>query len=406
MKRSLVRVVIAVACLALSAACQSPVAWKHLSSATGELPAPNRGTEQTSITIGDFAHDGHPGFVLTERTAPDSVVLYRRAGSEWKRTVIEPEPVHIEAGGVAMDVDGDGNLDYIAAGDWKRNEIWWWRNPFPNLNQRWERHTVKHSGAPKHHDQVAADLDGCGKPEIVFWNQDAHGLFIAKAPPDPLHSDEWPLTQIYRYGTDSQPEQLGKSPAWKGINEHEGLAIIDVDGDGKLDIVGGGRWFRNLGALRFEDQLIDPRYAFSRAAAGRLIKNSPRPQVLFVVGDGDGPLNMYEWAQGTWLAHKIADIHFGHSLQLADFDGDGNLDIFVGEQRLDGANPAAKGYIFYGDGKGNFKQTWFAEGLDFHEAKVVDLNEDGRPDIVSKPYNYRSPRVDVFMNLGVKGTSP
>ena len=125
-----------------------------------------------------------------------------------------------------------------------------------------------------------------------------------------------------------------------------------------------------------------------------------------MVGDGDGPLNMYEWVQGTWMAHKIADIHFGHSLQLADFDGDGNLDIFVGEQRLDGANPAAKGYIFYGDGKGNFKQTWFAEGIDFHEAKVVDLDGDGRPDIVSKPYNYGSPRVDVFMNLGVKGNNP
>jgi hypothetical protein len=402
-KRALFSIVLWVTGLAPRGACQVPVAWKHLSSATGEVPIPHKGTEQTSITIGDFGHDGHPGFILTERTAPDSVVLYRRVGAEWKRSVIEPEPLHIEAGGIAMDVDGDGNLDYIAAGDWKRNEIWWWRNPYPEIERRWERHTLKHSGAPKHHDQAAADLDGCGKPEVVFWNQDAHGLFIAKAPADPLHSEEWPITQVYRYSTDSQTEQLGESPAWKGINEHEGLAIIDIDGDGKPDIVGGGRWFRNLGELRFEEELIDPRYPFSRAAAGRLIKDSPRPQVVFVVGDGDGPLNMYEWVQGTWVAHKIADIHYGHSLQIADFDGDGNHDIFVGEQRLDGGNPDSKGYIFYGDGKGNFKRTWFAEGLDFHEAKVADLDGDGRPDIVSKPYNFGSPRVDIFMNLGAKG---
>jgi hypothetical protein len=64
-------------------------------------------------------------------------------------------------------------------------------------------------------------------------------LFIAKVPPDPLHVDEWPITQVYHYSTDSQPEQLGKSPDWKGINEHERLAIIDVDGDAKFDIVGG-----------------------------------------------------------------------------------------------------------------------------------------------------------------------
>jgi len=35
--------------------------------------------------------------------------------------------------------------------------------------------------------------------------------------------------------------------------------------------------------------------SFSRAAGGRFIKDSPRPQVLFVVGDGDGPLNLHEW---------------------------------------------------------------------------------------------------------------
>jgi hypothetical protein len=77
---------------------------------------PNSGSEQTAITIGDFGPDGHPGFVVTEPTAADSVVLYRRVGSAWNRYVIEPEPLHIEDGGVAMDVDGDGHPDYIAAG--------------------------------------------------------------------------------------------------------------------------------------------------------------------------------------------------------------------------------------------------------------------------------------------------
>lgn len=379
---------------------QQPVGWKHLSSATGDLPIPNHGTEQTSLTVADFAHDGHPGFVVTERTAADAAVLYRFIGGVWTRSVIEPQPLHIEAGGVAMDVDGDGNLDFIAAGDYKSNEIWWWRNPYPHMDQPWKRYTIKKSGFNKHHDQLGADFDGSGRPQIVFWNQDGHGLFIAKAPADPLDADSWPITQVYHYSTDSQPEQLGKSPDWKGINEHEGLAVIDVDGDGKLDIVGGGRWFRNLGGLKFEENPIDPRYSFSRAAAGRLIKGSERPQVVFVVGDGDGPLIWYEWVKGTWVAHKLADIHFGHSLQIADFDGDGNLDIFCAEQRLDGANPESKAYIFYGDGKGNFKKTVVAEGLDLHEAKVVDLNGDGRPDIVAKPYNYGSPRVDIFMNQG------
>jgi hypothetical protein len=313
--------------------------------------------------------------------------------------------MHIEAGGVAMDVDGDGNLDFIAAGDYKSNEIWWWRNPYPYVDRPWTRYIIKHSGANKHHDQIQADLDGSGKPQIIFWNQGAHGLFVAKTPLNPLLADSWPITQIYNYNTDSQPEQLGKSPSWKGINEHEGLAIIDVDGDGKPDIVAGGRWFRNLGGFKFDENLVDPRYSFSRASAGKLIKNSERPQVVFVVGDGDGPLIWYEWIKGTWIAHKLIDIHYGHTLQIADFDGDGNLDIFCAEQRLDGGNSQSKAYIFYGDGKGHFRKTVVVGKLDFHEGKVVDLDGDGRPDIVSKPYNYGSPRIDIFMNQGPARTT-
>jgi len=375
--------------------------WKHLSTANGDLPLPNKGTEQTSTTIADFDKDGINDFVITERTAPDSVVLFRRGASGWTRYVIERDPLHIEAGSLATDIDGDGDLDFVAGGDWKSNEVWWWENPYPDLdpNTPWKRHTIKSGLKAKHHDQAAADFDGSGRAQIAFWNQDSHGLFIAKAPKDPRSATSWPLTGVYSYSTDSEPLNHGKAASFKGVNEHEGLAIIDVDGDGKLDIVGGGRWFRNVGALRFETNLIDPAYPFSRAAAGQL-KKGGRPEVVFVIGDGEGPLNWYEWVKGTWVPHKIADITYGHSLQVLDVDGDGKLDIFCAEQRLSGANPESKIYIFYGDGDGNFRTSIVDHGFDLHEAKMADLNGDGRPDILGKPYNWQTPRLDIWLNQG------
>lgn len=373
--------------------------WKHISTRDGDLPPPNAGHEQTSATVFDADNDGVNDFVITERTSADSVVLYRRGKSTWSRYVIEPEPLHIEAGSVAVDIDADGDFDFIAAGDYKSNRIWWWENPYPALDPKmpWRRHLIKSDGSPKHHDQAAADFDGCGRPELVFWNQNAHGLFIAKIPADPRSATAWPVTQIYGYSADSEPPHRGQPARFKGVNEHEGLAIIDVDGDGKPDIVGGGRWFRNLGDLRFEMNLIDPTYSFSRAAAGQL-KRGGRPEAVFVIGDGAGPLNWYEWVKGTWIPHKVADINFGHSLAVLDVDGDGNLDIFCAEQRLNGDNPNSKIYIFHGDRNGNFHQSVVATGFDLHEARIADLDGNGTLDILGKPYNHETPRLDIWLN--------
>ncbi len=398
------KVILIVIGLALMTWAQSheEVQWKHLSTKNGDLPVPNSGTQQTSATVFDIDKDGVNDFVITERTAAPSVVWYRRGANGWTRYVIEPEPFHIEAGSTFMDVDGDGDLDFIAGGDWKSNEFWWWENPYPNFdpNVGWKRHLIKKSGGAKHHDSATGDFFGDGKKELVFWNQDSHKLFMAQVPADPRNAGLWPLTEIYSYSVSSQPEQRGKAAAFKGINEHEGLAVGDVDGDGKLDIVAGGTWFRNLGGGKFEPNPIDVGYAFSRAAVGHLLTGEKREQVVLVIGDGEGPLVWYDLVKGTWEAHKIADIRYGHNIQLVDFNHDGNLDIFTAEQRLNCQNPDSKIYLFLGDGKGNFEPTVVATGLDSHESKVADLNGDGRLDILSKPYNCGTPGLDILLNEG------
>lgn len=55
----------------------------------------------------------------------------------------------------------------------------------------------------------------------------------------------------------------------------------------------------------------------------------------------------------------------------------------------------------YGDGKGNFeKQTISAATIGNHESKFGDVNGDGRPDLVQKPFMKDVPRLDIWINQG------
>lgn len=398
-------------------AIQKEISWKHLSTKTGEIPATNGGSQQTSCLVGDFDKDGTAEIMMTDRSVVPSVIMYKYKNGKFVKSVIDNEPLRIEAGNAVFDIDGDGDLDAVFPGESQSNQIWWWENPYPaDISKPWTRRTIKNSGATKHHDLMVGDFDGDGKNELVFWNQGGNLLGIAEIPADPKTAKEWDWKPIFSYADDSEMQPLIKVAdysAFRGINEHEGLAKADIDGDGLIDIFGGGNWFKYLGDGKYQDNIIDDSYIFTRAAAGQLIEGG-RPEVLLVVGDGYGPLCMYQWKEhydewnkvmtgkGTWERTVLIDrLYDGHTIDILDFNGDGHLDIFSAEMRLDAKNPGTI-RILLGDGKGNFKTHIVQDNIGCHEGKIVDIDGDGDYDIASKPYNWDAPRLDIFMNTTEK----
>lgn len=362
------------------------VTWTFLSSKKGDLPPPDVG-RQSACLIADIDKDGVNDFVIAG-WGETRMVWFRRTAAGWDRYVID-EKSHISAGGDVHDVDGDGDLDILQGGSWATNEVWWWENPYPNYKPRktWKRYTLKKEGAKGHHDQIFGDFDGDGATELVFWNQRAGKLFLADVSANPKSDEPWPMTAIFSYR-----------------GQYEGLAKGDVDRDGKEDIVGGGRWFKHLGGAEYKPNTVDAKYISSRVAVGDL-KKGGRPEIVMASGDTVGPLNWYEWNGRGWTKHVLVKtVDHGHTLQVADIDGDNNLDIFCAEMAhwSGGENRDAKMWIFYGDGKGTFTKTEFeeAEGTCNHESKVGDLDGDGDMDILQKPFELDIPRVDVWLNEG------
>ena len=387
---------------AASAATVPPLpVWKHLSSRDGTLPQPNGGKQQTAAIVFDIDGDGADDIVIGERTRAPALVWIQHTDAGWKKHVIDNTRERPEAGGVAFDVDGDGDKDLIIGGDSMVDELWWYENPRPDSDPAagpWRRHLIKKGLGGQHHDQAVADFLGTGRPQVMFWNQNVHKLLLAEIPQGPRSAGLWPLEEILDTSSN------------KTATKQEGMDVADIDGDGTPDLVAGIFWFKHLEGRRFKPVQVAPEPG--RVAVGRF-KKSVVPQIVLAPGDGSGPLLLIECDgdpldPASWKSRDLLGVRVvhGHSLQVADINEDGNEDIFCAEmgkwteKRSDPDNPSARAWILYGDGAGNFTTTVFSTGIGFHEARVADVNGDGRPDIIDKPYNWETPCLEVWLNEG------
>jgi hypothetical protein len=231
------------------------------------------------IVIADMDHDGKPDVVMMgdERTKLNALCWYSIPNDPrkpWTRHHIGP-PVHgaITPSGVA-DLDGDGDLDVIRADTWFENA--------DGKGDRW----IAHQNIPMGRKgpfgvcvrTAAVDLDGDGKSEIVIADADITDSKVVVLKNTDGKGGRWEkisVPQSFAYGS------------------LHALAVADINGDGKLDIISN------------EQEELLP--------AGR---KNPR----WIVWENLGGLNFRE--------HVILDANLGgHELQVGDVDGDGDIDI-------------------------------------------------------------------------------
>ena len=189
------------------------------------------------------------------------------------------------------------------------------------------------------------------------------------------------------------------------------MAIADVNGDGKDDFfVGGAKDSPGKLFVQKEDGTFDS----TNEAIFETDKESEDLQCIFFDADKDGDLDLYVTSGGNdfssvsiaWLDRLYFNDGKGNftkssqilptdspestsTVMASDYDGDGDLDLFVGVRLKSGAiGVPQNGYLLQNDGKGHFKNITqeMAPGLlnvgMISDAIWTDYDGDGDDDLI------------------------
>ncbi len=356
-----------------------------------------------TMFFADADHDGDADLFWGDFFEPG--VLYIENGGSCAAPSLHAEPVNVRAVNdsvktsgynvpVLVDVDGDGDLDMVMGvlgGAYNPNltgsdNLYFYQRDADTLRLVTRRYL---STVDVGSESLATlvDLDGDGDLDLLLANK--------------IDAGHLEKSRVYRFentGTRTSPRFALKDTLDFRPTFHQAPAFGDLDGDGDLDML-LGTWNQGVAFYRNDGSTREARFTLVDSAYITLTRGSnSTPALGDIDGDGDldlfigeasGEINFYR-NDGTRTAPKFVlvsdkfeDFNVGRrsTPTLVDIDGDGDLDLLVG---------AEDGGIFLFRNNGTPRAPHFVADPSFkvplpHFSSPAfgDLNGDGVLDLVS-----------------------
>ncbi len=291
-----------------------------------------------------------------------------------------PQDANLHALDAAFgDIDEDGDLDIVIAVEGEVNRLY--------LNDGTGKFTWK-KGVFR---DVRTDSEHV---RLADFNKDGHldAIFVAE-------DDQTP--ELYLGNGDGTFRDLSDELPAK--SEGNGLAVGDVNGDGLPDILVGNSGAKGQNFLWMNNP-AKPGSFIDRTKANLPVINDSTQDIKLGDLDGDGDLDMivgneippnrlfFNDGNGVFTERAsqielLVPLHTRENV-LFDADGDGDLDILVANLTNNGGqwdkDPQTR--LLINDGKGNFrdetKSRMPENRFSTYAANVVDFDGDGHPDII------------------------
>jgi len=356
--------------------------------------------------VADIDRDGFNDIIAVNHTESENLLVWYKY-PDWKKYKITNIGAFSDYENYrscdmeVADVDGDGDSDLVGRIGKTKDDIQgincWFENPgsISELEKgSWKRYDIGESQYAK--DIEVVDLNGDGKLDVVSraLNAKLH-IYFQKNPTD------WKEIVI-------------------DITHHDGMDVGDVDRDGDPDVVLNGYWIETP-AHPFTDDwhkydFDDKWYTQKTGDDGKWYDNNTKVELADMNEDGcldvviaqsenaGFPVSWYEAPpdpkNGNWKEHVIGQIDYCHSLNVVDFDNDGDLDVMAGElehsidPNPEGPHPVL---IFINQGHALQWKTQQLTSKGNYSAAIGDIGNDGDIDIVGLR-RYNTPPIEMWEN--------